>query len=393
MRNTHGRFIAIPVLSILAACSCLNVRAAAPVPAVRELRILSQWGSQHGLSTSRDIICGIQVVRFVVHDDKDMLLVSNRLSSTTVPVAITLRVGIVTEFHIRACLKMKKLLALTLDHQQVASDVLQLLRVADSLKSLSVAYVTLDDSHFQQISHLSIEQLGLLGTRLTSSRLRSLVRIQSLWHLNLSSTNIDDTMLQSVGGLNLRILALDHTLVTAPGLARCRLMSRLHSLSIANCNQLGKSSVYLKSTTSLCELDVRHSVWTDEHSAIVGRIGKLQLLRVAGARLSAESLSTICRLPLLQDLTIEYSSIPLDGFQPLAGNRQLRHLGISGVQVGNQVGPIVLSLPNLVSFDCFGTGVPMDQLRELRHKRPWLTGDWVHLVRTRDHLPSQSIDR
>ena len=86
------------------------------------------------------------------------------------------------------------------------------------LKSINFDYTIISDAALVHISHLHVQQLSLIQSKITDNCLSSLVRMRKLEELNLRNTRITDKSVEGLSAMShLKRLDVSYTRITAQG--------------------------------------------------------------------------------------------------------------------------------------------------------------------------------
>lgn len=198
----------------------------------------------------------------------------------------------------------------------------------------------------------AIEELDLMGARITPEALHNLHRLNSLRRLDLRGTNLDQGVFASLGQTaSIRELRVDGHQVTPSAVEQLRGLSDLRTLHVYG-SQLPPLAWQnlLSSHPLLEELNLRRSNVPDALMSVVGKLTNLRSLDVSECQVTDVGLAQIAQLEHLERLVLYRCPVNGSGLRGPRGSKALPallELTISGTQLNEQGALAVQALKNL----------------------------------------------
>ncbi|MEN6407387.1 MAG: hypothetical protein ABFC77_13070 [Thermoguttaceae bacterium] len=241
------------------------------------------------------------------------------------------------------------------------------------LKQLSLSHTDLTDADLNRICRFTqLEKLHIGGTAITNSGLKCLHRLpklkllslaesininsdgvknlagmQSLTHLKLSYTNVDDPALRHIAkGLpQIEVLWLSDTRITNSGLQNLETLPRLRVLNFSHITNVGLE--HLSKISTLERLGMEGSELTDTDLIHFERLCRLRELTINPApKITNAGLKHFAPLTKLTKLEIYNCQATDQGLENLFGLSQLKRLAVGKNVTAAGIERLHQALPN-----------------------------------------------
>lgn len=198
----------------------------------------------------------------------------------------------------------------------------------------------------------AIEELDLMGARITSEALHNLHRLNSLRRLDLRGTNLDQGAFAAVGSTtSIRELRIDGHQMTPSAVDQLKGLSELRRLDVYGVQLPPLAWQSLLSSHPLLEdLNLRRSNVPDALMTVVSKLANLKSLDVSECQVTDVGLAQIATLEQLERLVLYRCPITGAGLRGPRGSKPLPallELIISGTQLNEQGALAIQALKNL----------------------------------------------
>lgn len=218
------------------------------------------------------------------------------------------------------------------------------------------------------------------GDKEVQKMIRDLKNIKNIDYLVLRVTPISDASMDDIATLQtLRHLNLSSTQVTDEGIARLHSLSRLDGLYAENSEQItGRSLESLKSLP-LRKLSLRATAATDESLVVLSAFTTLEHLDLGlNQGVGDGTLTVVAKLPNLRTLLVDGTVITDTGLSEILQCQRLERLGL---ELCTKVQDAVIirqlcRLPNIRRLSLSGTGIEKLTIDEIRLEFPRVMIDW-----------------
>ena len=199
-----------------------------------------------------------------------------------------------------------------------------------SVSAISLAYTQAGDESLNSIAKLTrLMSLDLSCTDITNTGLTSLAGLDRLVVVSLNRTGVDDEGMHTVGHWRaIRELYLDDTAISDGGIAIIAGLQKLARLSIARTAVTGKGLAELKRLPALEWL--RLEGVDDNAIANLEGCPRLQALLLSGPQIGDWAMAAVARLTTLEHLSLDRTSVTLDGLRKLSALPKLAGLSVAG---------------------------------------------------------------
>jgi hypothetical protein len=196
------------------------------------------------------------------------------------------------------------------------------------VKSIDCSLHRMDGEQLAALCELShLENLTLMGCKLSDPLLAPLKKVATLRSLNLTNNPVSDNGLAATHNLvELQSLTLANTQVNGSSLLKAKFLGNLRSLNVDG-SPFNQGFQALKSAPNLEAIDVANTSATDEHLKFLASHNKLREVRISGnPAITDRGLSFLEGNPLLESLDIKGTSISGAGLKWLKNAKKLKVL-------------------------------------------------------------------
>ncbi len=273
---------------------------------------------------------------------------------------------------------MHGLLSLDLGDTTIGDDGIRQIAPLKSLRQIDLKRSRITDRSLELLGSMSrLESLDLYQTAITDRGVAHIVGLKNLRNLRISHTNTTNVSLEHVAKLeNLDHFDFGETRVTDSGLAYLGGLMKLKSIRADQNRFTDAGLAHLARLPALEELSVGGGTsFTDRGLAHLGRCRSLRILHLQGhEHFSDDGLARLAQLPLLKELTIsgrasrEPGSAPAitdRGMESLGRIKTLKQLALNDVRIGGDGLDSLSRLPALETLQLQKTTLTFEDLRHL----------------------------